>query len=123
MAYDLEEFIADCRAALARDPGPQGREEVRVRLERLLANPDFVRDYCGDDAPKGVKILYEDPQLGFQVLAHINEQPRTSPPLGRPGRSVCAPSTWPERYSDTPTATPPDSYLNSWPSSRARRPN
>jgi len=80
MAYDLEQFIADCRAALARDPGPQGREEVRVRLERLLANPDFVRDYCGDDAPKGVKILYEDPQLGFQVLAHINEQPRVSPP-------------------------------------------
>ena len=39
-----------------------------------------MRDYCGDDAPKGVKILYEDPQLGFQVLAHINEQPRTSPP-------------------------------------------
>ena len=80
MPYDLDQFIADCRSALTRDPGPKGREEVRARLERLLANPDFVRAYCGDDAPTGVKILYEDPKLGFQVLAHINETPRVSPP-------------------------------------------
>src|SRR5262249_6402874 len=39
MAYDLEDFIADCRATLARDPGPRGREHVRVDLETLLADP------------------------------------------------------------------------------------
>ena len=49
MSYDLEHFVADCRAILSRDPGPTGREEIRLRLERLLANPDFVRQYCGDD--------------------------------------------------------------------------
>ena len=42
MAYDLDQFIADCRSILARDPGPEGREQVRVNLERLLRNPDFV---------------------------------------------------------------------------------
>jgi predicted metal-dependent enzyme (double-stranded beta helix superfamily) len=80
MAYDLKQFIADCRASLARDPGPAGREQVRANLERLLQNPDFIHHYCGDDQPRGVKVLYEDPKLGFQVLAHIYEKARTSPP-------------------------------------------
>jgi len=80
MPYDLEQFIADCRAALASDPGPSGREKVRVALERLLANRDFVRRVCGEEAPHGLHVLYEDPELGFQVLAHINDKARTSPP-------------------------------------------
>ena len=29
MAYDLDQFIADTRATLKRDPGPAGRENVR----------------------------------------------------------------------------------------------
>jgi predicted metal-dependent enzyme (double-stranded beta helix superfamily) len=80
MAYTLEKFIADCRTTLARDPGPAGREQVRADLERLLANPEFISAYCGDDQPRGLKILYEDPKLGFQVLAHINDKARVSPP-------------------------------------------
>lgn len=80
MSYDLDEFIADCRDLLARDPGPAGREQVRQRLERLLQNQDFIREYCGDDVPRGLKLLYEDPELGFQILAHINDKARVSPP-------------------------------------------
>jgi len=68
------------RANLARDPGPNGREQVRLCLERLLSNADFVRDTCGDDAPQGLKLLYEDKALGFQILAHINDKARVSPP-------------------------------------------
>ena len=80
MAYELNQFIADCRAILARDPGPQGREDVRKHLERLLANQDFVAATCGDDVPTGLKVLYEDKDLGFQVLAHVNDKARKSPP-------------------------------------------
>jgi predicted metal-dependent enzyme (double-stranded beta helix superfamily) len=80
MAYDLDQFIADCRTILARDPGPAGREEVRVRLERLLGNEDFVEKYCGAGVPRGLKLLYEDDKLGFQILAHINDKARVSPP-------------------------------------------
>ncbi len=80
MAYDLDQFIADCRANLTRDGGPKGREQVRLDLERLLANPDFIAKYCGDDAPRGLRVLYEDDMLGFQVLAHINDKARVSPP-------------------------------------------
>ena len=80
MAYELNEFIADCRAILSRDPGPAGREDVRQHLERLLANKAFVEATCGDDVPTGLKVLYEDKDLGFQVLAHINDKARKSPP-------------------------------------------
>ena len=80
MAYNLDQFITDCKTTLARDPGVQGREQVRLNLEKLLANPDFIAKYAGDDVPRGLKVLYEDPKLGFQVLAHINDKARVSPP-------------------------------------------
>lgn len=80
MAYTLDQFIADCKTTLKRDPGPAGREQVRVQLERLLSNQDFIKEYCGDDQPRGLKLLYEDKDLGFQVLAHINDRARVSPP-------------------------------------------
>lgn len=80
MPYDLDQFIADTKSALSRDGGPAGREQVRANLEKLLGEPDFIRQYAGDDQPRGLKVLYEDPQLGFQVLAHINDKARISPP-------------------------------------------
>jgi predicted metal-dependent enzyme (double-stranded beta helix superfamily) len=80
MSYDLDQFVSDCRSILKRDGGPKGREEVRLRLERLLSNRDFVEEYCGEQVPRGLKVLYEDPELGFQVLAHINDKARVSPP-------------------------------------------
>lgn len=80
MAYELDQFIADTRATLKRDPGPAGRESVRANLERLLANKDFVAATCGEDVPTGLKTLYEDKELGFQILAHVNDKARKSPP-------------------------------------------
>ena len=80
MAYDLNQFVADCRDILTRDPGPAGRERVRVNLERLLANKEFIEECCGDAMSRGLKVLYEDPALGFQILAHINDKARVSPP-------------------------------------------
>jgi predicted metal-dependent enzyme (double-stranded beta helix superfamily) len=80
MDYELDQFISDCRGALKRDPGPTGREEVRANLERLLQNKAFIEKYCGDNVERGLKVLYEDPELKFQVLAHINEKARVSPP-------------------------------------------
>src|SRR5829696_6710026 len=80
MSYDLDQFIADCRSALEQDPGPTGREKVRLNLERLLKQPDFLARHCSDDTPPGLHVLHDDPQLGFQILAHINEKARVSPP-------------------------------------------
>ena len=74
MAYTLDEFAADCRRILKADPGPAGRETVRKRLQDLLMNEDFVAANCGPSASVGANLLYEDPELGFQILAHIMDR-------------------------------------------------
>jgi hypothetical protein len=69
MAVTLEKFAADCHAALATSPGTAGREQVRQLVEQVLADPKFVADYI----PEGTAerhVLYEDPELGFAILAH-----------------------------------------------------
>ena len=80
MAYTLEQFCDDCHAAIAADEGDGSREAVRQKLEELLKNQDFVAAHCGPDAERGVHTLYEDPELGFVVLAHIYENGVESPP-------------------------------------------
>jgi predicted metal-dependent enzyme (double-stranded beta helix superfamily) len=80
MAYDLSRFIDDCRAALKRDPGPAGREKIRVLLERLLRDEAFIAAHCSGSTPNGLYVLHDDAELGFQILAHINEKARMSPP-------------------------------------------
>ena len=79
MAYTLEGFCRDCHAALKADPGPGGRQSVRGLLERLLADQDFLGAHVLS-APPGRHTLYEDPELGFVVLAHINPKGHKSPP-------------------------------------------
>jgi predicted metal-dependent enzyme (double-stranded beta helix superfamily) len=80
MTYELEDFCRDCRQTLARGAGPGELEAVRQSLARLLANGAFVERTCGAEAKAGLHLLYEDGDLGFQVLAHVNEKPRLSPP-------------------------------------------
>jgi predicted metal-dependent enzyme (double-stranded beta helix superfamily) len=79
MAYDLDAFCRDCRAALKSDTGPSGREAVRHLLEKLLAEKEFLAEHV-TTAPPGRHTLYEDPELGFVVLAHINPRGGKSPP-------------------------------------------
>ncbi len=79
MIYSLDEFCRDCRRALQADPDPGGREAVRRALERLLADKEFVETHVLP-APLGRHTLYEDAQLGFVVLAHINAKAHQSPP-------------------------------------------
>lgn len=80
MSYDLEQFCQDCRTALQSNPGRGGRERVRGQLERLLTNEDFLAAYLGPDQAVGRRTLYEDPDLGFVVLAYVNEDGHKSPP-------------------------------------------
>jgi hypothetical protein len=80
MTYTLDGFIKDAQAALKADTGPGGREQVRVLLEKLLANKSFVEAAVGPATPLGTRKLYEDKDLGFVVLAHCNAKPHKSPP-------------------------------------------
>lgn len=69
MASKLDTFVADCRAALKSQPGTAGREKVRELVSQVLADPEFVATYIPEGTPER-HILYEDPELGFTVLAH-----------------------------------------------------
>jgi hypothetical protein len=79
MKRTLDQFAAECKAALLAEPGPAGREKVSHLLEDVLKDPEFVKTYVGEGTPER-KVLYEDPQLGFTILAHGYEGARTSSP-------------------------------------------
>jgi len=74
MAYTLEEFAADCHRILKADPGRDGRRKVRDQLHKLLMEDEFVARYCGPEASGGANLLYEDPEFGFQILAHVMDK-------------------------------------------------
>ena len=79
MAYDLDAFCHDCRDALKADSGPAGHEAVRKNLERLLAEKTFLDKHVLA-MPPGAHTLYQDPDLGFVVLSHVNPKAAKSPP-------------------------------------------
>ena len=80
MEYSLERFCADAAAALARDPGPGGRQALARHLESLLVEPDFVAAHLGPDKPSGAETLHVDPGHGFHVMAHTNRGPSRNTP-------------------------------------------
>ena len=80
MPYTLQEFAADCRAALETDAGPAGREAVRQHLARALTDEDFIAEHIPPDADAERKILYEDPQLGFCICAHAYQGAKRGQP-------------------------------------------
>jgi hypothetical protein len=69
MPNKLDSFVADCRTALKTQPGTPGREKVRDLVKQILADPEFVAEYIPEGTPER-HVLYEDPELGFTVLAH-----------------------------------------------------
>jgi len=79
MAITLEKFAADCHAAIKNNPGTPGREKIRDLVQQVLADPEFVATYIPDGTPDR-KILYEDPELGFTILAHGYSGPKGSKP-------------------------------------------
>jgi hypothetical protein len=79
MSLSLEQLSAGCHDALAADPGIGGRKKVCALIQEALSDDKFVATHLGDDVPER-KILYEDPQLGFCILAHVNHGARESKP-------------------------------------------
>ena len=77
---NLERFARDCHDILAADPGPAGRQKVRALLEQALRDREFVETSVNDAMPER-NLLYEDPALGFCILAHNYTAAKDSPPL------------------------------------------
>ena len=75
----LEQFAGECHRILKADPGPAGRERVAGLLRDVLTDSGFVATHLGSGTPER-KLLYEDKELGFCILAHRYEGARESGP-------------------------------------------
>ncbi|MBK1658486.1 cupin domain-containing protein [Paracraurococcus ruber] len=69
MALTIEQFATQCRQALLADPGPSGRVQVVHLVQEALKDAGFVAAALPEGTPER-KVLYEDPDLGFTILAH-----------------------------------------------------
>jgi len=79
MTITLEQFAAECHTILQSEPGPSGRRKICMRLEQLLRDERFVSSVLNESTPER-QVHYEDPELGFCVLAHSYQGPKNSPP-------------------------------------------
>ena len=79
MSLSLEQFAAECHRILAADPGVEGRKQVCALVEEACKDRDFVAANF-DEGVGQRDILYEDPELGFCVCAHVYKDARESQP-------------------------------------------
>ena len=79
MGYTLEQFSTECHRILKADSGPEGRKKVRALVQDVLKDEAFIAAHLGDDVPER-KVIYEDPELGFCILAHVYKGAKESNP-------------------------------------------
>ena len=79
MGFTLESFSADVQRILQADPGRPGREKVRDLVQEALKDEKFISTYINDDTADR-QVIYEDPELGFCVCAHVNREAREANP-------------------------------------------
>jgi hypothetical protein len=79
MAMSLEEFAKRCHDALKANPGTPGREAVCAMVREALKDTGFVAAAIPPGTPER-KVLYEDSELGFAILAHAYEGAKNSSP-------------------------------------------
>src|SRR4051812_4715540 len=79
MTHTLSSFAARVREILQKDNNPAGRTQVAALLGDALKDRAFVESLFDDNSPER-KIVYEDPELGFCILAHRYTTAKDSPP-------------------------------------------
>ena len=73
MQYTLEQFAGDCRTALREQETKAARESIKACCSRACNDDEFVAAWFGPDNTSARKILYEDPDLGFCILSHVQD--------------------------------------------------
>ncbi|HKY06907.1 MAG TPA: hypothetical protein VJQ55_01640 [Candidatus Binatia bacterium] len=79
MNFTLETFAADVQSLLKQDASPAGRQKVRDLVQEALKDAKFIASYVNDNTPDR-QVIYEDPDLGFCICAHVNRDPREAHP-------------------------------------------
>jgi hypothetical protein len=60
-------------------PGPAGRKQVRELVQQILKDETFVTTYINDNTPDR-QVIYEDPELGLCICAHLNRGAKEANP-------------------------------------------
>ena len=79
MEFTLDSFASECRRFLKADPGPAGRDKVRAVVQEVLKDEKFLGTYLNENTPDR-QVIYEDPELGFCICAHLNRDAREANP-------------------------------------------
>ncbi len=79
MTHTVEQLAREFHTTLKSQPGPAGREQVCKLLREALVDKEFIKATFDDNTPER-KILYEDPELGFCLLAHQYKGAKDSSP-------------------------------------------
>ena len=79
MEFTLDSFASECRGILKADPGPAGRDKVRAVVQEVLKDEKFLATYLNENTPDR-QVIYEDPELGFCICAHLNRDAREANP-------------------------------------------
>ena len=74
--FDLSQ---KCRTWLVENPGPDGRKKIAAYLKQLLKDQDAIDNLVPITAGER-DLLYQDPDLGFCILAHNYPGPKAAPP-------------------------------------------
>ena len=69
MSHTIDQLAQSIHTALKSEPGPAGRRKVCELLSAVLKDREFVGATFSDSTSER-HMLYEDPELGFCVLAH-----------------------------------------------------
>ena len=80
MSYTLENLAADCNQALKEDSGPAGRKQLARHLETALNDSEFVAAQFPPENNEERQVIYEDPDFGFCILAHVYHGAKNSNP-------------------------------------------
>ena len=84
MSYTIEQMSDEMHHIIRADPGPEGRKKVCALVQKACADEDFVAKHLPADGPER-RILYEDPDLSFCILAHVYHGAKESAPQSRRG--------------------------------------
>lgn len=80
MGYSLQDFSRDTREVIKTGSTRSHVERVKGVMERLLVDPQFIKEFFGDKQPLGLHRIYIDPQYGFEVMTYRYTESRKGQP-------------------------------------------
>src|SRR5262247_278969 len=79
MSFTLDSFASECHRILKDDPGRVGQGKVRELVQEMLKDEKFLATYLNENTPDR-QVIYEDPELGFCICAHMSHGAREANP-------------------------------------------